>query len=218
MTVLTHAAMVETLKSADYEAIAQRMTASHKMIDIQHALMGIFSEGGELADAIKRHIFYGTELDVTNLKEESGDLLWYVQLLIKAMNWSMEEVMDVNEAKLRKRYGEKFTEHAAVHRDLDGERKVLENVIPEQNALTTYPEVMEIKLNDIDEDGFIQNTGTMPVEKGTLIDIMHKDRTYYYNQECGSLFCETWELRNTIGDIIKWRLAPIRRLLIEKSA
>lgn len=122
----THAQLVQRLKSKDYEAIAARM-ASPQMIDIQHALMGIQSEGGELADAVKRHLFYGTELDLVNLQEESGDLLWYIELLLAAIGYSMPQASNMNKAKLIKRFGTAgFTEEAAVNRDTDAERVILE--------------------------------------------------------------------------------------------
>ncbi len=202
-TIETHTKMVQALKSKDYEPIMQRMVATPEIVDIQHALMGLFSEGGELADAVKRHIFYGTNLDATNLKEESGDLLWYIQLLIKAMNWSMEEVMDVNMAKLAKRYGDKFefTEHAAVHRDLEGERAVLEGEIPSTPLLNEIPV----------ERPFIKNLGKMPVPEGTLIDLVHKSGTVYLAQACGSLYCEMWGLGDSGGTIDTWRLAKDQR-------
>lgn len=126
MTIETHAAMVQTLKSDDYQVIFDRMTASKEIVDIDHGITGIHTEGGELADAFKRYKYYGTELDYVNIKEEVGDLLWYVQLLAKACNFTMEEAMDMNEAKLRKRFGDKFTEEQAIHRDLDTEREILE--------------------------------------------------------------------------------------------
>ena len=126
MTIESHAIAAQRTKSEDYEAIAARMVASPAIIDLQHALMGIASEGGELADAVKRHLFYGTPLDMTNLKEESGDLLWYLQVLAKAMGFTLIEAADTNEAKLVARFGEKFTEAAAVTRDLEAEREILE--------------------------------------------------------------------------------------------
>lgn len=126
MTIKTHSEMVQQLKSKDYSKIADRLVQSQEAIDILHAILGIFTEGAEMADALKRHIFYGTTLDVVNLKEESGDLLWYIQLLLTALGVTLEEALDVNEAKLRKRYGSQFTEHAAVNRDLEIERKILE--------------------------------------------------------------------------------------------
>lgn len=47
---------------------------------LDHAYLGMITELGELADAIKRQDIYGKPLDVVNLKEEAGDFAWYVAL------------------------------------------------------------------------------------------------------------------------------------------
>jgi hypothetical protein len=43
-----------------------------------HHLMGLMTELGELADALKRHYIYGKPLDQVNFTEEVGDVLWYL--------------------------------------------------------------------------------------------------------------------------------------------
>ncbi len=45
--------------------------------DITHMKLGLITEIGELADVYKRFIAYGKEIDLVNVKEEVGDLLWY---------------------------------------------------------------------------------------------------------------------------------------------
>lgn len=91
-----------------------------------HALMGMATEVGELIDQYKRHIFYGAPLDPINIKEEMGDKFWYDSLMLDVQNASFEECFQMMVNKLKKRYPEKFTELDAVQRDLEGERKVLE--------------------------------------------------------------------------------------------
>jgi NTP pyrophosphatase (non-canonical NTP hydrolase) len=92
-----------------------------------HAAMGCATEAGELVDAVKKHVFYGKELDTTNLIEELGDQLWYIFVAMDVLGVDFEGVARVNIEKLRKRYGAQFSESAAVDRDLIGERKVLTN-------------------------------------------------------------------------------------------
>lgn len=43
--------------------------------------LGMVTESGEIADALKRHIYYDKELDVANLIEECGDCMWYATVL-----------------------------------------------------------------------------------------------------------------------------------------
>lgn len=49
-----------------------------------------------------------------------------VALVLRACGYTLEQAMERNIEKLRKRYPEKFTAEAALNRDLDGERAVLE--------------------------------------------------------------------------------------------
>jgi NTP pyrophosphatase (non-canonical NTP hydrolase) len=178
--------MVQRLKSNDYDAIAGRMISDVDMIDMNHAILGMFTEGAECADAFKRFLFYGTELDRVNLKEEVGDVMYYVQLLCQSGGFTLEEAMDSNEAKLNKRYGDKFSEDAAVNRDTDAEREILEGTTSE---------------------GWTENTGVQPVRKGTLIDFVHKDGDEYYSNPCGSAESSCWGLNRGRGTIVRWRLA-----------
>jgi NTP pyrophosphatase (non-canonical NTP hydrolase) len=193
--------MVQRLKSDDYAAIVERMTASQDIIDIDHAITGIFTEGAEMADAFKRYKYYGTELDTVNLKEEIGDLLWYTQLLCYALGTTMDEAMDTNEAKLKARFGDKFSEEAAVTRDLDTEREILETPAGEGDTVCNLTEYLAL-------GRWLDNPGRMPVKEGTLIDFVHKDGEEYFSEPCGVDACECWELDDCgPGTIVKWRLA-----------
>lgn len=49
---------------------------------LAHALLGVISELGELADAWKKHTIYGQTLDRNNMIEELGDLRFYLQMFI----------------------------------------------------------------------------------------------------------------------------------------
>lgn len=94
-------------------------------VRLLHSMIGLCTEAGEFQDALKKHIFYGKEIDKTNLKEELGDLCWYISIALDELGFSYEEIMETNIAKLKARYGEKFTENAALNRDLDNEGKIL---------------------------------------------------------------------------------------------
>lgn len=81
-----------------------------------HAHLGLSSETGELADALKKHLIYGQPLDIKNVKEELGDKLWYISIACDACMTTLEEVMEANINKLKIRYPEKFTEKDAAER------------------------------------------------------------------------------------------------------
>lgn len=91
-----------------------------------HAMLGLASETGEIADALKKHIMYKRELDVVNLMEEIGDLAWYEALMLSACKKTFSEALEKNILKLKLRFPDKFTFDAVNNRNLDGERAVLE--------------------------------------------------------------------------------------------
>jgi NTP pyrophosphatase (non-canonical NTP hydrolase) len=118
----------------DYKGVAERMTGyedqalpDQQILDLVHASMGLVTEAGEFQDMIKKHLYYGRVLDVVNLKEEIGDVLWYCAIALEALGTDFESVMQTNIDKLKTRYPEKFTEKSANNRDLDTERQILEN-------------------------------------------------------------------------------------------
>jgi NTP pyrophosphatase (non-canonical NTP hydrolase) len=93
--------------------------------ELLHAALGLF-EAQELFEALYRHIFMGEPLDVANIKEEIGDLNWYLAIIKRKLNLTQEEINEVNIAKLKARYGDKFSAEKALNRDLATERKILE--------------------------------------------------------------------------------------------
>jgi len=93
---------------------------------ILHAAIGCVTESGELLDALKKQMFYGRELDLTNVKEEAGDLLWYLAILFDELGTDFETESNRVINKLKTRFPDKFTEQDAFERKLDEERKVLE--------------------------------------------------------------------------------------------
>jgi NTP pyrophosphatase (non-canonical NTP hydrolase) len=92
-----------------------------------HGMVGLCTETGEIQDALKRHFFYGKPIDPVNLKEELGDVMWYIAIMCDELGISLGDVMEANIAKLEKRYAGGFTEQKAVNRDLETERAVLES-------------------------------------------------------------------------------------------
>lgn len=63
-------------------------------LDFLHCTMGLVTEFGEFVDPLKRHIFYGKELDVVNLKEELGDMMWYLAIPIRYFGLEEREMID----------------------------------------------------------------------------------------------------------------------------
>jgi len=112
-------------ESTNFEAMNERLN-DNGLKRLLHAGIGLSTESGEFLDALKKHIFYGKELDKVNLAEEMGDLFWYLAIVSDELGVKMEDVMDRNIQKLKARYGEKFSEDKAENRDLNTERQILE--------------------------------------------------------------------------------------------
>jgi NTP pyrophosphatase (non-canonical NTP hydrolase) len=112
----------------DISAAHARVTP--EMTRLLHGVIGISTESGELLDAVKKHVYYGKPLDKVNIMEEVGDCMWYLALILREIDYSFEEVADINIKKLRARYGDKFSEYDAQNRDLDTERAILEEKEP----------------------------------------------------------------------------------------
>jgi len=71
--------------------------------------VGINAEGGEFLEIIKKMVFQGKAWNADNREHliiELGDIMWYVAQATMALGITMEEVLDINIAKLAKRYPE----------------------------------------------------------------------------------------------------------------
>ena len=85
--------------------------------NIEHCAYGLVTESAEIMDMLKKHKFYGRDFNMINLKEELGDLLYYIHILCAEVGYTLEEAMNDNIIKLSKRYPDKFED--VVIRDLD---------------------------------------------------------------------------------------------------
>lgn len=86
----------------EYQAFA---TLGHKPGNglVVHSL-GIVGEVGEVIDCIKKGMRDEVPIDREHLKEELGDVLWYVCNLATDLHISMDDVIDTNIEKLKRRY------------------------------------------------------------------------------------------------------------------
>jgi len=96
------------------------------VIRLIHGVIGITTEASELFEALYKHIVDGEPLDLVNISEESGDCYWYQAIISDVIKTPMNKVLQTNLEKLAARYPDKFTEESAINRDLETERKILE--------------------------------------------------------------------------------------------
>ena len=86
----------------DGEDILKNITP--EQANMWHMVTGIGGEAGEIVDCIKKHVIYQKPLDVENIKEELGDLLFYMSNLMQSVGLSFEEILQHNIDKLSVRY------------------------------------------------------------------------------------------------------------------
>ena len=83
---------------------------------LTNAVMGLCGESGEASDIVKKHLFHSHELDREALIKELGDVAWYLAEAAEALDISLEEVLEKNIEKLRKRYPEGFSAERSINR------------------------------------------------------------------------------------------------------
>jgi len=115
-----------TRTESDRFPLCERKFPEGESDRLLHAAIGIATEAGEFLDPIKKLLFYGKPLDEVNLKEELGDLLWYIAIAMDALETDFTTEMQRVIAKLSTRYPDKFTDVHAINRNLEAERSVLE--------------------------------------------------------------------------------------------
>lgn len=110
-------AMRTDLSSDQYLVAGSRL---QEVVRLNHGLYGLITEAGELTDLIKRHVYYGSEIDPVELEKETGDVCWYLALVLDELNRTYgldtDRILTTNINKLKARYPEKFTEKAALER------------------------------------------------------------------------------------------------------
>lgn len=99
---------------------------NHLDQDIVHAIIGHVTESIEMLKALYGSLESGEALDLVNLDEEFGDANWYQAVYLKKRNRSFESIAYQNIQKLKARFPEKFSNVAALHRNLNVERQILE--------------------------------------------------------------------------------------------
>lgn len=94
----------------EYQELAMR--TSMKFSVYQEALASgaicLAGEVGEFCNKVKKHLWHGHALTDQDMREELGDILWYVATLAEHMGLTLEEIAQENIAKLQKRYPEGF--------------------------------------------------------------------------------------------------------------
>ena len=76
-----------------------------------NGVMGLCGEAGECIDLVKKYRFQGHQLDQEKLKDELGDVMWYVAITCQALGITLDDVIEHNVEKLLLRYPEGIQAH-----------------------------------------------------------------------------------------------------------
>lgn len=106
---------VEGLIASEYQQAAER-TALEKCYDMVNIALGLCIHTGRIADAVKKHIFHGHELDKDYLIKEYGDTSWYIAVGAKSIDTDYETILKENIKKLWERYPDGFTTERSINR------------------------------------------------------------------------------------------------------
>lgn len=81
--------------------------------------VGLAGEAGEILEHIKKAVFHRHGFDTNRtleIKDELGDLCWYLAGLATKLDLTLEEIMQHNVDKLRKRYPNGFNSEDSKNR------------------------------------------------------------------------------------------------------
>ena len=115
--------------SKDYQCFIESVSSlDAKGANIERLLtaaVGISAEGGEFMEIVKKMVFQGKPWNHDNREHliiELGDVMWYVMQACAALNVTLDEVIEGNVDKLKKRYpGGDFDVHYSENRK-EGDR------------------------------------------------------------------------------------------------
>ena len=115
--------------SKDFECFIESVSSLNgKGANIERLLtaaVGISAEGGEFMEIVKKMVFQGKPWNDDNREQlviELGDVCWYVMQACAALNVTLDEVIEGNVNKLKKRYpGGDFDVHYSENRK-EGDR------------------------------------------------------------------------------------------------
>lgn len=95
----------------EYQVLCKVTAEEFENKDIEIATwgLGLAGESGDVAGCIKKVTAHKQDNLVGGIKENLGDTFWYLAMICNFFNWNMEEVLEENIVKLKKRYPNGFT-------------------------------------------------------------------------------------------------------------
>lgn len=83
---------------------------------VSNMIFGANGELGEVTDILKKHLYQGHRIDKQHLAEEIGDTLFYIVNLCTVYNLDVEDILQANVDKLKKRFPNGFESDRSINR------------------------------------------------------------------------------------------------------
>ena len=90
------------MKLNDYQHEAASTAIYPKAKGLEYTTLGLVGEAGELANKVKK-IIRGDSVDFFALRDELGDVLWYIANTCSVLGVTLSEVAYENIKKIRRR-------------------------------------------------------------------------------------------------------------------
>jgi NTP pyrophosphatase (non-canonical NTP hydrolase) len=102
-----------TERRDDWKEITPELSNNVRLL---YTLIGLTTEANEALDVFKKCLFYKRPFALDHFASELSDCMWYLTMAADIAGFSLEDIMQINVDKLRKRYPEKFTTELANNR------------------------------------------------------------------------------------------------------
>ena len=111
--------MEEKISLDRYQELANRSAGAGGQGErrIMVAALGLAGEAGEFANLVKKMTAHGHSFDAQALKDELGDVLWYLAEAATASGLDLNEIAHENVNKLLTRYPEGFSQESSINRE-----------------------------------------------------------------------------------------------------
>jgi len=95
--------------------------------DPMKIVISLIKQSCKLLDMLKKKLFYNKPINDETFKQITTIVMVLTQSYMNHFNIDTKGSFDINIAKLKARYGDKFSSEKAINRDLETERKILES-------------------------------------------------------------------------------------------
>ncbi len=131
---------------------------------------------GEFQDAVKRHLFYGAEVNRGRIVDACHAIAWHLEDELEKAGFELGQAWAANIIKLEKRYPDKFFDaKAAIHRDVDRELEHISEtgevmIIGATPAMVTVDELEHTPMvGEIEVKPYTLELGE-PLDKETIME------------------------------------------------